>query len=80
MSSLLIDLLQIPGAPNNGTSGSLHHLLNETFLNSLNETKGRFENEESFEIPQRMFPKDFEKALNDCKNCTCDWCPVSHIQ
>ena len=68
-----VDLLKVTGAPNNGTYGSLHHMLTPEFLKSLPPR----EEEVDYEITPRYFPKDYEKALAECKDCQCPHCEVS---
>ena len=75
-TSLPSVLLNITGAPNNGTYGSLHHTLNEEFLRNLSPRK----TEEEFEISLRYFPEDFDEVLADCKYCKCPYCKVSSLQ
>ncbi|XP_066925443.1 venom phosphodiesterase 2-like [Clytia hemisphaerica] len=75
--NLLTDLLKISGAPNNGTQGSLRHLLHEDFLASLIEARGELEDvkaDEVYDVPQRRFPEDYEKALEKCDDCKCPYC------
>ena len=65
----------MPGAPNNGTYGSLHHMLKPEFVKKL-EVR---EEETDYEITPRYFPKIFEEALAQCDNCTCPYCAVCKV-
>lgn len=68
--SLITDLLHIPAAPNNGTYGSLHHVLNKNFTKILK----RNTDEKLYNFVPRYFPDDYRKALNECNYCTCSNC------
>ncbi|XP_057300015.1 ectonucleotide pyrophosphatase/phosphodiesterase family member 3-like [Hydractinia symbiolongicarpus] len=67
--NLLTDLLHIKPAPNNGTAGSLRHLLNPKFLKTLLPVASKRITEQNC-----GFPDDLEAALKECKTCVCPYC------
>jgi len=72
---LILDLLHITGAPNNGTRGSLRHLLNDEFLQTIVDEENTF-----YDLRQRNFPENFDEAMADCKYCTCPYCKVNKLK
>lgn len=74
VSKTFLDLLHIKPAPNNGTAGSLRHLLNPKFLKTLPPVASK-------RITQQNcgFPDDLEEALKECKTCVCPYCNVSSL-
>lgn len=73
--NLLADLLQIPPAKNNGTLGSLRHMLKPSYVKKLGEIS-----QNTKQLKQRSFPYNYSVAKDDCKSCVCSYCHVNISQ